>query len=147
MDPKVEYWNVPCCADETDVERPADQRTRHEALHGGGGRASSARARDAAFFLYLAHTHAARAAVRVAEFAGKSPRGLYGDVVEELDWSVGGGARRRCESTKLEKSTLVVFSSDNGPWLLFDEQGGSAGPLRDGKGGTFEGGMRVPRIF
>jgi arylsulfatase A len=80
------------------------------------------------------------------EFAGKSPRGRYGDVIEELDWSVGRVIDTLAE-LKLERQTLVIFSSDNGPWSLFDEQAGSAGPLRGAKGATFEGGMRVPTIF
>jgi arylsulfatase A-like enzyme len=76
-------------------------------------------------------------------FRGKSPRGLYGDVVEEIDWSVGQilGALR---DEGLAESTLVIFTSDNGPWLIQQLQGGSAGLLREGKGSTWEGGMRVP---
>ena len=67
-------------------------------------------------------------------------------MIEELDWSVGQilAALRRLE---LDENTLVVFTSDNGPWLIFDDHGGSAGLLRGGKGGTFEGGMREPAIF
>jgi arylsulfatase A-like enzyme len=70
---------------------------------------------------------------------------LYGDVVEELDASVGEvlGALRR---ERLERKTLVFFSSDNGPWLIMKQAGGSAGRLRNGKGSTWEGGMRVPAI-
>jgi arylsulfatase A len=79
------------------------------------------------------------------DFAGKSPRGIYGDVVEELDWGVGEVLKALREE-KLDKNTLVFFTSDNGPWLTFGEHGGSAGPLRDGKGSTWEGGMRVPGI-
>jgi arylsulfatase A-like enzyme len=78
-------------------------------------------------------------------FREKSAAGLYGDVVEELDWSVGevlGTLRRE----GLAENTLVFFSSDNGPWLIMGQAGGSAGLLRDGKGSTWEGGMRVPGI-
>jgi uncharacterized sulfatase len=71
---------------------------------------------------------------------------LYGDVVEELDASVGAILDTLAE-LKLDTRTLVVFSSDNGPWLSFETHGGSAGPLRAGKGTTFEGGMRVPTLF
>jgi arylsulfatase A-like enzyme len=71
---------------------------------------------------------------------------LYGDVIQEIDWSVG-----RIISTlkelDLEKKTLVIFTTDNGPWLIFGEHGGSAGPLRDGKGSSYEGGQRVPCIM
>src|SRR5204863_12040 len=79
------------------------------------------------------------------EFAGKSERGVYGDVVEELDWSVGE-VLKALQEEKLDGKTLVFFTSDNGPWLQFGEHGGSAGLLRDGKGSTFEGGMRMPAI-
>jgi arylsulfatase len=76
---------------------------------------------------------------------GKSGVGLYGDVIEEIDWAVGEvlGELKRCG---LEKDTLVIFSSDNGPWLSYGEHAGSAGPLREGKGTVFEGGIRVPGI-
>ena len=101
--------------------------------------------RNRPFFLYLAH-HVPHVPLFVSEkFAGKSPRGLYGDVVMELDWSVG----RILEQLKrlgLDERTLVVFMSDNGPWLHYGIDGGSAGPLRDGKISTWEGGLRVPAI-
>ncbi|MCX6326529.1 MAG: sulfatase-like hydrolase/transferase, partial [Bacteroidia bacterium] len=89
---------------------------------------------------------AACAPVRSKDFENKSLRGVYGDVIEELDWSVGK-ILDKLKETGLEKNTLVVFTSDNGPWLMFKEQGGSAGLLRGGKGGTFEGGIREPAIF
>lgn len=82
---------------------------------------------------------------RSEEFAKTSRRGLYGDVIEEIDWSVGQ-ILETLRERDLDERTLVFFSSDNGPWLIFDEQGGSAGLLRDGKGSTWEGGMRVPGI-
>ncbi len=78
-------------------------------------------------------------------FRNTSRRGLYGDVVEELDWSVGQ-IMETLRREGLEKNTFVFFSSDNGPWLTMNQQGGSAGLLRDGKGSTWEGGMRVPGI-
>lgn len=98
------------------------------------------------FFLYLAHTFPHVPLFASPDFRGKSPAGLYGDVVEELDGSVGRIVAVLRE-LRLERQTLVVFSSDNGPWLVFDHHGGSAGPLREGKGSTWEGGMRVPGIF
>jgi arylsulfatase A-like enzyme len=79
------------------------------------------------------------------KFKGQSRRGLYGDVVEEIDWSVG----QVIEALKregLDNNTFVFFTSDNGPWLIQGEAGGSAGLLRDGKGSTWEGGMREPGI-
>ena len=77
------------------------------------------------------------------EFAGKSKRGIYGDVVEEIDWGVGE-ILKALKKMKLDKNTIVWFMSDNGPWVLKGDQGGSAGLFRDGKGSTWEGGMRVP---
>jgi uncharacterized sulfatase len=79
-------------------------------------------------------------------FRGKSIRGLYGDVIEEIDWSVGR-VLDTLRDLELDTNTLVAFTSDNGPWLTFETHGGSAGPLRAGKGTTFEGGQRVPTIF
>ena len=80
------------------------------------------------------------------DFRGQSRRGLYGDVIEEIDWSVGQ-VLETLRRLDLAKNTVVVFTSDNGPWLSFKTHGGSAGPLRAGKGTTFEGGQRVPTVF
>ncbi|MBM3882544.1 MAG: hypothetical protein FJ387_22945 [Verrucomicrobia bacterium] len=97
------------------------------------------------FFLYIPHTFPHVPLFASDTFSGKSRRGLYGDVVEELDWSVGQvlEALRR---EGIADQTLVFFTSDNGPWLTQGEAGGSAGLLREGKGSTWEGGMRVPGI-
>ncbi|MCX6886385.1 MAG: sulfatase [Verrucomicrobia bacterium] len=97
------------------------------------------------FFLYFAHTFPHVPLFASDSFRGKSRRGLYGDVVEELDWSVGQ-ILGTLKQEGLDGNTLVVFSSDNGPWLVMDQQGGSAGLLREGKGSTWDGGMRVPGI-
>jgi arylsulfatase A-like enzyme len=145
MNPRVEYWNVPLMRGTAVVERPADQRTitrryTEEAVR--FMRANAARP----FFLYLCHSMPHVPLFASPEFQGRSRRGLYGDAVEEIDWSVGRVLEVLAE-LGLDERTLVLFTSDNGPWGLFDEQGGSAGPLRGVKGGTFEGGMRVPAIF
>lgn len=95
------------------------------------------------FFLYFAHTFPHVPLYASPRFRDKSPRGLYGDVVEELDWSVGE-VFKTLKETGQDRNTLVVFSSDNGPWLPRREFGGSAGLLREGKGSTWEGGMREP---
>jgi arylsulfatase A-like enzyme len=95
------------------------------------------------FFLYLAHNFPHVPLYASPRFRGKSPRGLYGDVVEELDWSVGE-VFTALKETGQDRNTLVVFSSDNGPWLPRKEHGGSAGLLFEGKGSTWEGGMREP---
>lgn len=97
------------------------------------------------FFLYLAHSMPHVPLYVSPEFQGSSERGLYGDVVQELDWSVGEVVAALRERGLLE-NTLVVFSSDNGPWLMMEDHGGSAGILRDGKATTFEGGHRVPTV-
>jgi arylsulfatase A-like enzyme len=97
------------------------------------------------FFLYYPQTFPHVPLYAGAKFKGKSPRGLYGDVVEEIDWSVGE-ILRTVKAMGQDNNTLVVFSSDNGPWLIRKEFAGSAGLLREGKGTTWDGGMRVPCI-
>jgi arylsulfatase A-like enzyme len=102
--------------------------------------------RDAPFFLYLAHAMPHTPLAASQGFKGKSKRGMYGDAVEEIDWSVGQ-VLDVLRELHLDERTLVVFTSDNGPWYHRGEQGGSAFPLRGGKGSTYEGGMRVPCIM
>ncbi|WP_109829580.1 sulfatase family protein [Reichenbachiella versicolor] len=97
------------------------------------------------FFLYMAHTMPHTPLFASEQFKGKTERGLYGDVVEEIDWSVGQ-VLQAIKKAGIEKNTLVVFTSDNGPWLVKKQNGGSAGDLRGGKMTTFEGGVRVPCI-
>ena len=98
------------------------------------------------FFLYVPHSMPHVPLGVAAEFRGRSRRGPYGDVVTELDASVGRilGALREAG---LDRRTLVVFLSDNGPWLNFGNHAGSAGPLREGKGTEWEGGVRVPCVM
>ena len=100
---------------------------------------------DQPFYLYLAHSMPHVPIYASPEFEGTSGRGLYGDVIQELDWSVGEILKKLEEKGILE-NTLIVFSSDNGPWLVMEDHGGSAGPLREGKQFTFEGGVRVPTV-
>ncbi|PYI80442.1 MAG: arylsulfatase, partial [Verrucomicrobia bacterium] len=80
------------------------------------------------------------------KFKGKSKQGLYGDVIEEIDWSVGQ-ILAALKKYGLKRNTLVIFISDNGPWLSYGNHAGSAGPLREGKGTCWEGGVRVPCIM
>ncbi|MBD3273810.1 MAG: sulfatase-like hydrolase/transferase, partial [Candidatus Marinimicrobia bacterium] len=101
---------------------------------------------DQPFFLYFPHTFPHTPLYANPDFEDTSLRGLYGDVVEEIDWSVGE-VMRTLREEGIEDNTLVVFTSDNGPWLVMGERGGSAGLLRHGKGTTWEGGMREPTIF
>ena len=98
------------------------------------------------FFLYVAPNQPHVPLFVSDKHRGKSKAGLYGDVIQEIDWAVGE-ILREIRSCGLEKDTLVVFSSDNGPWLSYGEHGGSAGVLREGKGTVYEGGVRVPCIF
>lgn len=98
------------------------------------------------FFLYLPHAMPHTPLHASARFKGRSVAGLYGDVVECIDWSAGE-ILATLESLGIADRTIVIFSSDNGPWLIRGEHGGIATPLRSGKGATYEGGMRVPCIM
>jgi arylsulfatase A-like enzyme len=97
------------------------------------------------FFLYLPHTAIHTPIYPGKAFQGKSNNGRVGDWIEEVDWSTGR-ILDTLRELKLDKKTLVVFTSDNGPWLIKGEDSGSAGPLRGGKGSTWEGGVRVPTL-
>ena len=97
------------------------------------------------FFLYLAHTMPHVPIFASEDFKGKSARGLYGDVIEEIDWSAGR-ILETLENLGIAENTLVIYTSDNGPWNLKNGNGGSALPLRGYKFQTYEGGMRVPMI-
>jgi arylsulfatase A len=103
-------------------------------------------ARDRPFFLYLAHRTPHVPLEPAPEFRGRSAGGPYGDVVEELDWSVGEVMKAVRDRGTSERSTVVLFLSDNGPWLSQGEEAGSAGPFRAGKNTPYEGGVRVPAI-
>ena len=144
--PKVEYWNVPLMRNKEEEERPANQHTITKRYGEEGVKFIKENAGKQPFFLYLAHNLPHVPLFRSKKFAEKSKAGLYGDVIEEIDWTVGQvlGALKKA---KVADNTLVCFTSDNGPWLVFDTHGGSAGLLRDGKGSTWEGGMREPTIF
>jgi len=101
--------------------------------------------KDKPFFLYLPHTAIHTPIYPGKAFQGKSDNGRVGDWIEELDWSTGRVLDTLREH-KLAENTLVIFTSDNGPWLEKKANSGSAGPLRGGKGATWEGGVRVPTI-
>ncbi len=103
------------------------------------------RSKDKPFLLYLAHTAVHTPIVPGAAFAGKSANGRFGDWVEEVDWSTGR-ILDTLHELELDERTLVIFTSDNGPWLSKGSDGGSAAPLRGGKGSTWEGGVRVPTL-
>ena len=152
-EPRIEYWNPPLIRSQktaggftdTEVERPIDQRTFTERLTAEAVDFITAHQSEP-FFLYVAYTKPHIPLFPGKDFNGRSGGGRYGDAVEEIDWSTGQiiNTLRRLE---LDRRTLVIFVSDNGPWLEAGEDGGSAIPFRGGKGTTFEGGMRVPAIF
>ena len=98
------------------------------------------------FFLYLAHSMPHVPLAVSNKFKGKSKQGLYGDVMMEIDWSVGE-ILKSLDQNGLDKNTLVIFTSDNGPWINFGNHAGSTGGLREGKGNSFEGGQRVPCLM
>ena len=102
--------------------------------------------KDRPFLLYLAHSMPHVPLFVSERFAGKSGAGLYGDVIQEIDWSVGE-ILKTLEENGLSENTLVIFTSDNGPWLSYGDHAGSAGKLREGKGTVWEGGVRVPCIM
>lgn len=97
------------------------------------------------FFLYLAHSMPHVPLAVSDKFKGKSEQGLYGDVMMELDWSVGE-LMRTLDELSLTENTLILFTSDNGPWIAYGNHAGSTGGLREAKATTFNGGLRVPLI-
>ena len=101
--------------------------------------------KDKPFFLYMPHSMPHVPIYASEKFKGKSSHGLYGDVIEEIDSSVGT-ILETLKKHSLDKNTLVIFTSDNGPWLSYGNHGGSRGVLREGKGTEFEGGVRVPFV-
>jgi arylsulfatase A len=102
--------------------------------------------KDRPFLLYVPHSMV-HVPLHVSDkFRGKTQRGLFGDVVEEVDWSVGQIVDT-LRKHKLEKETMLIFTADNGPWLAYGDHAGSAGPLREGKGTMFDGGCREPTLM
>lgn len=143
--PKPEYWDVPLMRNGDVIERPVDHRTLTSRYTDEAVRFIAAN-RSRPFFLYLAHSLPHVPLARSAPFVDHSAGGIYGDVIEEIDASTGR-VLDALATAGLDKRTLVLFTSDNGPWLPFGAHGGSAGPLANGKGTTWEGGVRAPAIF
>jgi len=102
--------------------------------------------KDQPFFLYVAHPQPHVPLYVSEKFKGKSKNGLYGDVIMELDWSVGE-ILNALKVNGLEEDTMVIFTSDNGPWLAYGNHAGSAKPFREGKGTAWEGGQREPFVM
>ena len=145
MDPKSEYFDVPLMRDKEIIERPVDQtqltkRYTEESLQFIEAN------KDKPFFLYLAHSMPHVPLFTSEKFAGVSKRGLFGDVIAEIDWSVGE-IIKTLKAQNLDENTLLVFTSDNGPWMVLDHMGGSAGMLKGSKTTSYEGGVREPTIF
>lgn len=104
------------------------------------------RNRSNPFFLYLPHSMPHVPIAASSKFKGKSKQGLYGDVIMEIDWSVGE-IMKTLKKNNLEQNTLVIFTSDNGPWLNFGNHAGNTGGLREGKGASWDGGQKEPCIM
>jgi len=138
-------YNVPLMENNEIVERPADQTTITKRFSEKVVEKIS-ELKDDKFFIYLAHSLPHIPLYASEDFLGKSKNGLYGDVIEEIDHGVGT-IISELKKFNLDKNTILVFTSDNGPWLPFETHAGSAGLLREGKGMTWEGGQRVPGIF
>jgi arylsulfatase A len=141
----IEQFQVPIIHNTTVVERPANQHTITQRYTDKAIEFIKSN-QSKPFFVYLAHNLPHIPLYAGKKHLGKSRRGIYGDVIEEID-SSAGQIIQTIKDLGIEKNTLVVFTSDNGPWLPFHTHGGSAGLLREGKGSTFEGGMREPTIF
>jgi arylsulfatase A-like enzyme len=141
----TKFYNVPLIENTEVIERPADQTTITKRYTQKAVQFIEQN-KSKPFFLYLAHSMPHIPLFASEEFRGRSKSSLYVDVIEEIDWSVGE-VLKALEKNQLDKNTIVIFTSDNGPWLRFKTHGGSAGPLRAGKGTTFEGGQRVPTVF
>ncbi|MFK7865347.1 MAG: sulfatase [Pseudohongiellaceae bacterium] len=148
-EPLAEYFNSPLINSvangSSSIEQPTDQTTLTK-RYTEAAIDFIQRNADNPFLVYLPYTMPHTPLFRSSDFVGRSLGGRYGDVVEEIDWSVGE-IRRSLEKQGLAENTLIVFSSDNGPWLTMFEEGGRAGLLKMGKGSTFEGGVRVPTVF
>ena len=136
---------IPLMRDEKIIEQPANQDTLTQRYTREAVQFIETN-KDRPFFLYLPHTMV-HVPLHVSDgFRGKSKRGLYGDAAEEVDWSTGE-ILDTLRKHGLDDNTFVIFTSDNGPWLSQKENGGCALPLRDGKGTTYDGGVRVPCVM
>ena len=142
---KTEHFNVPLLRNTEIIERPANQHTI-TTRYSDEAVSYIKQNKDQPFFVYLAHNLPHIPLFVSDKFKGTSERGLYGDVLEEIDHGIGK-ILKTLEDEGLAENTIVVFTSDNGPWLPFKLNGGTAGLLRAGKGSTWEGGMREPGIF
>jgi arylsulfatase A len=144
LNPDPNWWSVSLMRNDKVIEQPTDP-TLLTKRYTAEATKFIRENKKKPFFLYFPHTYPHVPLFASKDFKGKSARGLYGDAVEELDWSVGQ-ILETLRKENLDENTFVFFTSDNGPWLIKEFAGGSAGPLREGKGSTWEGGMREPGI-
>ena len=142
---KYNNFNVPLILDNKIIERPVNQRTLTKRYLDESLKFIEDNS-DKNFFLYLAHSMPHVPLFASETFEGKSNAGSYGDVIEEIDYGVGE-IINKIKKLGLSENTIIVFTSENGPWLEMGEEGGSAGILRGGKGSTWEGGIRVPTVI
>jgi len=145
---KVYYPPLPLIENNEKIDeiRTLEDQAKLTTLYTEGAVKFIEKNKDRPFFLYLSHTMA-HVPLGVSEkFRGKSEQGMYGDVMMEIDWSVGE-ILKTLNRHGLDENTLVIYTSDNGPWLNFGNHAGSAYPLREGKGTMWEGGCRVPCII
>ncbi len=145
MNPVPGVFNVPLYQNDSLIEQPVDQNTLTK-RYTEHAVTFIEEHKDQHFFLYLAQSMPHVPLHRSEKFNDISMGGIYGDVIEEIDWSVGE-ILNTLKSLDLDENTLVVLTSDNGPWAWFKTHGGSAGPLRGSKDYSYEGGNRVPAIF
>ena len=138
-------YHVPLIKNGKEIERPVNQNTITRRYTQEAVKFIKYN-KENPFFLYLAHSMPHIPLYVSKKFKGKSLNGIYGDVIQEIDWSVGQ-VINTLRQQGLHKKTIVMFTSDNGPWEVFKTHGGSSGLLRGAKGGTREGGMREPAIF
>jgi arylsulfatase A-like enzyme len=143
--PESKFPDLPLLDGEKVVELNPDQR-KLTALYTERAVSFIERNKDLPFFCYVPHSMPHVPLFVSEKFQGKTGLGLYADVIAEIDWSVGQ-ILDALKGNNLDEKTLVIFTSDNGPWLYFGDHGGSSGGLREGKTTTFEGGARVPCVM
>ena len=154
--PNIDDWNVPLhksikysdnlFSDET-LERPVNQNSITKRFTEEGLKFIEKSVKNKnSFFLFLSHSMPHVPLFRSDNFVDSTELGIYADVLSEIDWSVGE-ILKKIKNIGIDENTYVIFTSDNGPWLLYPDNSGSAKPLNNGKGTTFEGGMRVMTIF
>ena len=138
-------WNTPLIEDEKIIELPVDQRTVTRRYTQKSIEFIKANKKKP-FFVYLPHSMPHIPLYVPDEIRDSDPKNAYINTIEHIDFEVGR-ILKTLDELKLSENTYIIYTTDNGPWLPFRHHGGSAGPLRDGKGTTFEGGQRVPYVM